>query len=95
MVWRHRQGLKRTRQAVRKLENSIIPAAWADVESWVRKWRSQEELKRQAKIASATSEQILALIVAKGPQTPATVAELLPIPHQRAQKAMQRLNKRI
>lgn len=87
--WRH-HGLERS---LEKLERAIIPAAWGEVAPWVREWQAQQAAAEESRNATKTSRMILAFIVSNGPQTPASVASALPIPRERAKKAMQRMAK--
>jgi hypothetical protein len=87
--WRQKHGLKRD---LRKLRGGIIPKAWCEVEPWVERWHAERDAAGQLREATKTSNIILAYIRNAGrPQTPSSVAAALPIPRERAKKAMQRL----
>jgi hypothetical protein len=88
-TWWREHGLNRS---VQKLRRGIMPAAWNEVADWVAAWRSAQDAAIAAWKASKTSERILAYLQTAGtPQTPASIAAALPIPRERAKKAMQRM----
>ena len=89
LTWRRRHGLNRDR---RKLRLAIIPEAWREVQPWVERWHADRDAAAQAKRATKTTNLILAYISHESaPQTPSSIAAALPIPRERAKKAMQRL----
>ena len=89
--WRQGHGLERS---LRKLGCAIIPAAWREVSPWVERWRTDRAAAEKARRATKTSSMILSHISGSGqPQTPASIASALPIPRERAKKAMQRMVK--
>ena len=72
----------------------IIPAAWREVSPWVERWRADQAAVEKAKQLTKTSTTILSYISDSGqPQTPGSIASALPIPRERAKKAMQRMVK--
>jgi Bifunctional DNA primase/polymerase, N-terminal len=91
LVWRQEHGLDRV---PRKLSCVIIPAAWREVSPWVERWRTDRAAAEKAKQLTKTSTMILSYIIDSGqPQTPASIASALPIPRERAKKALQRMAK--
>jgi hypothetical protein len=91
LTWREKHRLKRS---LSKLRRGIIPAAWREVAPWVKQWQAEHAADEGARDATKTSRMILARIAETGtPQTPASIAASLPIPRERAKKAMQRLAK--
>ena len=89
--WRCTHRLKRS---LRQLRSGIIPAAWREVSPWVERWQANSAAAQEARNATKTSSVILAYIAEVGmPQSPASIAAALPIPRERAKKAMQRLVK--
>ena len=72
----------------------IIPAAWREVSPWVERWRADRAAVEEARRTTKTSTMILSYISdSNQPQTPASIASALPIPRERAKKAMQRMMK--
>lgn len=91
LKWREKHGLERS---LEQLRNGIIPAAWHEVSSWVNGWRADQAAAKEAGKATKTARMILAYISEAGtPQTPSSIAAALPIPRERAKKAMQRMAK--
>lgn len=90
--WREKHRLGRS---VEQLRNGIIPAAWREVSPWVDRWRAEQAAAKKAGKATKTARMILAYISEAGtPQTPSSIAAALPIPRERAKKAMQRMTKK-
>jgi hypothetical protein len=91
LTWREKHGLQRS---VRKLRHGVIPRAWQEVSPWVDRWRAGRAAAEEARKATKTSTMILAFVRDAGePQTPLAIASALPIPRERAKKAMQRMVK--
>lgn len=89
--WRQKHGLQRN---LRKLRDAIIPAAWQEVAPWVENWRAERAAADNARKATKTSSMILDYVRdSDEPQTPSSVAAALPIPRERAKKAMHRMAK--
>jgi Bifunctional DNA primase/polymerase, N-terminal len=89
LMWRQKHGLKRD---VQQLRGGIVPAAWLEVSPWVERWHAEQTAIEEARKATKTSNMILAYIkIASQPQTPSSIASALPIPKERAKKAMQRM----
>jgi hypothetical protein len=87
--WRREHGLQRS---LRKLRESIVPKAWAEVETWVARWHAEREAAKQSKEAAKTANLILAQIRDAGaPLSPSCIAAALEIPRERAKKAVQRM----
>jgi len=87
--WRREHGLQRS---LRKLQEAIVPKAWAEVEPWVERWHAEREAAKRSKEAAKTTNLILAHIRGAGaPQMPSDIAAALEIPRERAKKAVQRL----
>jgi hypothetical protein len=91
LKWRQKHGLQRS---VRQLRQGIIPRAWQEVSPWVERWRADRAAAEDVRKATKTSSMILAFVRDAGePQTPSSIASTLPIPRERAKKAMQRMVK--
>jgi hypothetical protein len=91
-TWFRKHGLERS---IEKLRSAIIPAAWREVAPWVTRWRAHQAAASKAREATKTANMILAYMREAGtPQMPASVARALPIPRERAKKAMQRMAER-
>ena len=91
LTWRQKHGLQRS---VQKLRDGIIPHAWQEVAPWVERWRAERAAAEDARKSTKTSSMILAYVRdADEPQTPSSIALALPIPRERAKKAMQRMAK--
>jgi Bifunctional DNA primase/polymerase, N-terminal len=89
LTWRRKHSLTRD---LRQLRNAIIPKAWCEVEPWVERWHAERDAAEQLKKAAKTANIILAYIRNAGrPQTPSAISAALPIPRERAKKAMQRM----
>lgn len=92
VVWRQKHGL--LQRCPKKLRYAIIPSAWEEVAAWVERWHADRAAAEDARRATKTASMILAYIRdAAEPQTPASIVAALPIPRERAKKAMQRLAK--